>query len=453
MNALPIIRYFTASLFSFMLAFQGCKENPIITTTSASLSDPTVQPAVIYTNPPNGSNGPYKNIYNGYDGSGSYHFFVQFNKLMDSYSFSSSTVSIEGFDEEVYIQRSYYYDQYSDIFRFTVYSQSSGQAKFTIGRKYTVRIKSSVQDLHGYTLAGDFVFSFTPEPSFRAVSGYPQETVESGSVAPWIQFNSKVPSSIVSSLKITPQISGNWVYPYGDSTRLSFNPSTDFTLNTPYTIEVLSGAKDVMNNPIASPFSFTFTKKNTFKVSYIYMTQFDQRLAFRISFNGTADTTTIRNAFSISPAVAGKIEFNYSNYDFYFVPDSDLTPGTLYTISITSAVKSSQGIPMEPYSGQVYASDFQIASNFPYQYSDVSRYTSIELRTNYSVDTSTVKGAFSISPAAAGTLIAYKNYIHFVPSQILQANTQYTVSINTSLKTTSGYSLKYAHTYTFKTGK
>jgi hypothetical protein len=450
-NALKVV----APLFVLLvLFFQGCQEDGATTVVSTNLSDPNVQPAVIFTNPPNGGQGPFNNVYNGYDGYGSYHFFVQFNKLMDGNTINYSNISIEGFSEPVTVQSSNYGSQYSDMYRFSIISTKNyNYAKFEVGHTYTVRIRSKVQDIHGYNLKSDYVFTFSPEPAFRAVSGYPVDVVQDGTITPSIQFNSKVTSAIGASIKFTPNISGTWLVSSYDSTRITFTPNTDFTLETTYTVEVQSGAADRENNSIAKPYSFSFLKKNNFKVDYIYTTTLDQRLAYRIAFNGMVDTNTVRNAFSTTPTVKGRIDFNYSNYDFYFIPDSGLVPGAQFTIALSSAVKSKSGIPLQAFSAQLYAADFQSNSFYPYQYSDVSRYSSVEIRMTYDVDTSTVKGAFSITPAVEGTLFSYKNFIHFVPSKILDANTLYTVTVTTTLKTTGGYPLKYSFSNNFRTGK
>jgi hypothetical protein len=58
----------------------------------------------------------------------------------------------------------------------------------------------------------------------------------------------------------------------------------------------------------------------------------------------------VRQAFSFSPPVSGTF-YLYEQDEFDFYPSVELQPYTVYTITISTALKSQSGIPIKaPYS-------------------------------------------------------------------------------------------------------
>jgi hypothetical protein len=74
--------------------------------------------------------------------------------------------------------------------------------------------------------------------------------------------------------------------------------------------------------------------------------------------SGPIDTSTIRTAFSISPAVSG-VFYTYQQNAFEFSPSAALQPYTVYTVTISTALKSPTGVPLEA----AYTSSFATGGN------------------------------------------------------------------------------------------
>jgi hypothetical protein len=70
------------------------------------------------------------------------------------------------------------------------------------------------------------------------------------------------------------------------------------------------------------------------------------------------------------------------------------------------------------------------------------------------VDTSTVRPAFSISPPVAGTFIMADNspFFAFRPDSVMAANTAYTVTLSTSLKSKTGVPIHAPYLLYYSTG-
>ncbi|GAB1414878.1 hypothetical protein MASR2M117_02840 [Paludibacter sp.] len=65
-----------------------------------------------------------------------------------------------------------------------------------------------------------------------------------------------------------------------------------------------------------------------------------------LEFNWDMDETTTREAFSITPAVAGKLTFEDSQYRLRFKPDMPLEKATLYTVKLAKTAKHPDNISL-----------------------------------------------------------------------------------------------------------
>lgn len=87
------------------------------------------------------------------------------------------------------------------------------------------------------------------------------------------------------------------------------------------------------------------------KVSYSIPTKSDTNygvnLQLGVVFTRAMDTTSLRNAFSLTPSVPGTISFTNANKSIIFKPTSPLPYATYFTLMIDSTAKSAQGIPID----------------------------------------------------------------------------------------------------------
>ena len=84
----PKIGALFLSAIGLLMFAAGCKETTTVNSPPDNLLDPNVKPVVLYTYPPNNGVGPFNVYTRGVNGQQP-HFFLQFNKLMITSSFTS----------------------------------------------------------------------------------------------------------------------------------------------------------------------------------------------------------------------------------------------------------------------------------------------------------------------------------------------------------------------------
>ncbi len=161
-----------------------------------------------------------------------------------------------------------------------------------------------------------------------------------------VQFkDSLIQDSVENSFSLKPEIAGTfeWV----DEKTFTFTPTDKWKAETKYTMELAAGiqandggfTEDVITN------SFTTIGK-------VRVTEFDpkngtgnvnvkERVAVR--FDQPVDRKSAEGKFSISPNLAGKIEWNDNSTRLVFVPSNGLGYSTKYTVKVASGVKSKHG--------------------------------------------------------------------------------------------------------------
>ena len=347
--------FVTAALF-----LAGCKDDAVVYGPD-DLTNPAVQPAIIFTSPTAGSVGPYKNLYNSAEYQA--HFILRFNKLMRKASFVPGTIRVLGFERPVVVTLFERYfirfektsgdDYYNDFLEFAIRdSLSYNYMDYRIGQTYTVVIGTEAEDINGNHLTATYSFSFEPEPSFRVIMTSPKDGSVNNdpSSAVNVHFNSRIDQTIRPRLHIAPQITGAWYFTDYSGDVATFLPSTSFPYNSTYNVTVDAGAADIYNNQLAQQFvsSFRFAP---FQLSYSYPQDGAENFptstgSFYFQFNGAIDTNSIRPSFSITPPVTGTILTGGGGFTFVF--SSSLVPSTAYTITISSGLKAMDGTHLVP---------------------------------------------------------------------------------------------------------
>ncbi|HUL44753.1 MAG TPA: Ig-like domain-containing protein [Bacteroidota bacterium] len=473
-SSLVLISIFLIAFFLSACTKEG-PEGPAGGSGSNELMDPSILPDLVSTFPANNETGPF-GLYA--PGTGYYlpHFVVQFNKLINVGVLPPNVVRILGFSRPVYV-RPYSYIIYNDkrarplsppangpfdyIFSFFVYDSLRGATEpYDIGTTYTVIIDTTLFDINGNHPARRLVFSYTPEPYFRTVAIVPSNgsTNLNRRTEPYIYFNSRVNSAILSQLSISPAVGGDWyLYTY-DSLSVYFSYSTPFSFHTAYTVNVDASATDATGHQIHAATSSTFTT-GTLGISYSSpsngSTMVNPMTQIELDFNDEVDTASVRTALSITPPVPGALSI-YSNY-CYLYPTQPLIPATQYTVTLSTALKSTDGFHAEsPIAVRFTTAPFSISSTSPYdQSTDVSRSSYCYIYCNSFIDTGSVRSAFHIHPATPGYFQLYPgaDYFAFSPTSLLQASTLYTVTIDSTLRAVGGSPLGAPYSFTFITGQ
>jgi hypothetical protein len=336
---------------------------------------------------------------------------------------------------------------------------------FKSGTTYTVSLTTGLKAIDGTSLSAPFRSTFTTEP-FRVSSTSPSDGSNgvSNSSAIYVYFNTSIdPTSVASSFSISPNVAGRIQYSgNGSSASMYFQPAQSLNSGTTYTVTLSTNIKALDGSYLPQPYTFSFTTQ-PFLVQSIQPYGGSSSIAntspVQLYFSDVIDTASARRAWSISPSVNGTMTFDYSGTSFTFTPIPKFAAGTLYTVSLSTEMKSKSGAHLAALYQSVFMTDyFQLTSAYPSSGSTyVSRYNQFSLSFNDAVDTSSVRRSVSISPAVSGTFGYYGGIgygtVTFSPTLSYAANTACTVTVRTSLRSTGGDTLAFPYVFGFTTGQ
>jgi hypothetical protein len=360
-----MMRYLTCLFLIIILSCENSPNNPVINNyySTDSLSNPNVKPRVIFTNPSNGAIGPFID-YNINNNPSNPQITIQFNKLINVMNFHDLNnkfivLKTKSKNYPLYLinNQSTEGNTYSFLQNILLLSF---QEKYLANEIYTVTVDTTLFDVHGYRLTIPYVFSFTPEPQFR-VYGFSRNNIDVSITffSPLsINLNSKVDSSFFDKISISPPIHGSWHFnPYypliNDSTMIFYFSKDTLLYDTQYTVSIAGDAKDINGLTIKEPYHFSFTTES-FKVSLSsYASIFGPRGFniqdfFTFTFNGLADTASVRSSIIVTPIVPFTINLNSSgngcNSVYLSLQEDKLLPSTTYQIQFKNTIRSIKGV-------------------------------------------------------------------------------------------------------------
>jgi len=435
-----------------------------------SLSDSTISPRVIFTSPSHGTSGPFQ-LYNYGPGSQRPHFVIQFNKFISTYSIGPNTVRISGFERPAVVRvrpQGFYYRldktaYYSDILEFDVVDSLGYYYRmpYEVGHTYTVVVDTSLRDINNNLMGEAYVFSFAPEPNLRILMIYPDPAAGKLSVTqnqfPSVLFNSKMTSSLFSSISFSPPLSGLWNLSY-DSAYVSFSPSNPLSFSTQYTVTIPQGTADRDGHGLPQSFQAVYTTHPFMILSASPphgSVEVPPWTSVYFQVTGRIDVNTVVGAVTVSPSIAYSISAYENSFYLYLDSPARFATGTTYTITISSGLKASDGTSLVPYIHQFTTEPFEVNYTSPSNgQTGVYRYTSINVQCNDAIDQSTISSSLTISPTVAGTIsMTYdETGFYFSPTNGFAANTTYTVTVAASLKSTRGVAIESPRIFSFTTG-
>ncbi len=332
---------------------------------------------------------------------------------------------------------------------------------FAIGTTYTISIGSKAVDKNGDPLAGGFVTSFTTIPfavtGTSPANGSINWSTSSQTIS--VSFSDSLDTSKVqTAFRINPPIAGQ-ISESSNLRVLYFVASNNFLPDTIYTVTIDTSIRSRAQARMPQPYSFSFMtgSASPFSVTGTNPGNGDTTVlpgnVVTIYFSTTLDSASVRNAISIAPPVTGLISFPQPNA-LSFSP-LRLSLSTHYTVTIASSIASTSGISLgSPYTFTFATVPFEVTQSYPSNgLTQVSTAQYIDIYTTDAIDTSTVRSAFSITPAVGGSFPAWnESDFYFVPSTTLQPYTIYTVTISPALHSKSGVPLALPYSFTFATG-
>jgi hypothetical protein len=145
-------------------------------------------------------------------------------------------------------------------------------------------------------------------------------------------------------------VAGAVSYAAGTAT---FNPTADLSPGLLYTATITTGAQSqATNTPLASNYVWTFTTAATPTVLSTVpanlatgvLVNANVTATFSTAMTGTTLTATTFTLAQAGTSVAGAV--SYAAGTATFNPTADLSPGLLYTATITTGAQSSAGVPL-----------------------------------------------------------------------------------------------------------
>ncbi|MCU0511631.1 MAG: Ig-like domain-containing protein [Anaerolineae bacterium] len=178
-------------------------------------------------------------------------------------------------------------------------------------------------------------------------------------------------------------------------------------------------------------------------------------------FDRTLNCATVAAALSITPAVAG--DFTCDSSRVTFTPADDYERATTYTVSVSTAIRSSAGMQMlEPFALALTTTGFlQVAEAFPGNITEASVPTNTDITIVFnrpvvplvlSSDMSGLPVPLSIEPETAGSGEWVNSSIYtFKPAENLVGGIEYVVTVPAGLTAVDGSVLPEDYSFRFNT--
>ncbi len=327
---------------------------------------------------------------------------------------------------------------------------------------YTMEVPATASDDRGHLLGSGFSTSFTTV-AFRLVSSNPPDGTGNFDAQSQLFFTFSGPldpTTPTASFTISPHVEGSVIYPDYNSASFSFIPTGGFAYDTKYTVTISTGLKASNGTPLSAPSKISFTTE-PFQVASALPADgalnvpVGQTIYFYL--DGPIDTSTIRSAFSISPPVNGY--FRVAGLSaFTFNPEPSYALGTAYKVTLSTALKASNGTHLgSDYSFSFTTEPFIVTSTFPSNGEKNLPTTPLPVSVSFNsqYDTASVKSAFSMSPNIPGQF-RFTNYpgaasFSYTPDDSYKLGTTYTIDISTAAKALVGGHLFSPYSFSFST--
>ncbi len=255
--------------------------------------------------------------------------------------------------------------------------------------------------------------------------------------------------------------------------QLTFNPTSDFASGETCTIEVSTGATDILGNPLDSPYSsagFTIVDGTAPTVDSSSPSGTDVAVTTNIvvTFSEAMNTATAQTALTLDCSVSGTLTnangtFSWAGVDtqMTFDPTSNLASEETCTINVSTAAEDVSGNALaSSYTSAAFTTEDVIAptvsSTIPTNGAiDINRTTNITVNFSELMNTTATESAFSLdcSGAITGSISwpVDDSQLVFNPTSDLPNETTCTIEVTTTAEDDSGNALASTYTSTFTT--
>ena len=445
-------------LLLFALIALTCVEDPpALDPGTGSVTDPRTAPRITYVYPPLDTFGPYTEWDRDASPSHSSRMEIRFNKIMNVSSVrrairirsSVHTIALDTSRIEAVDEMNFFF------YVWDSWPQSE------IGEVLTLSLASPVYDFNSNAILPGDLGTITPEPEFRVrriapEAGTPLQPVLGQKFE--LFFNSNIDSTIMTFLSVLPSLPSPWAIGTDSlSVRL---PMTSVEPSTAYEITLRSGAADRHGRAMemASVYRYPATPFDLWANYPSYdtvETSLTRQVALSCAFY--LDPVSVSSAVHISPDVPGGVSIGYPATGILLVPIREFEQRTRYVIRVDTTLRTIGGDALrQERTFSFTTGQFRLSSTSPADGEQgVYRYPIVSIRFTGRLDSATIPQAFSISPPVDGTFAdgSSPDAVIFRPGLRLLANTTYTVEIDSSIRSVSGYRIGSPYSFTFTTGK
>ncbi len=348
---------------------------------------------------------------------------------------------------------------------------------------YTGTITTGVKNLAGLALASNYVWTFTTaaSPALAAptiTSTDPTNNATNVSIAKVIKavFSEAMDPATISASTFSVKQGNNPVngtISYSGTT-LSFVPNSPLSPGLIYLVTITTGAKNLSGTALASSYVWLFTTAASEVAVVPTVTSTDPinnatnvsvNKVIKAVFSQEMDPATISAAtFSVKQGntpVNGTI--SYSGTTLTFVPNSPLSPGLIYLVTITTGTKNSAGVALEnnyvwlftTAASEVAVAPTVTSTDPANSASNVALNKVLKATFSQTMDLATITGAtFTLkqgNTAVAGTVTYSGNTASFTPNSPLSSGLFYTATITIGAKNASGIALASNYDWNFTT--
>jgi len=349
---------------------------------------------------------------------------------------------------------------------------------------YTATITTAVKDLAGNALAADYVWNFTTGSA--ALITPPEVTnTDPLNAAIGVAFNQKVAATFSKTMDATTITTATFTLMQGASTisgfisysgtTATFSPAANLMPNTTYSAKISTGAKDLAGNAMANDYMWSFTTGAAAVVTPPQVNSTDPAntaigvaLNQKISatFTKTMDASTISAAtYTLKQGTNSISGFvSYTGTTATFDPAVNLSPNTLYTVTITTGAKDLTGNALAANyvwsfttgAATVIVPPTVISTDPLNNATNVALNQKIAATFSKTMDATTITSSTFTLKQGALSVPGFTSYSGttaiFAPAANLSPNTVYTATITTGAKDLANNAIAANYVWTFTTG-
>jgi len=237
--------------------------------------------------------------------------------------------------------------------------------------------------------------------------------------------------SVLSGLSVQPQIP---IAVEMQAETVILRPEKPFEPGRRYNFTLASSIQDTHSVPMGDDYRWAYSLPDlvsqlsgpAVKASYAQQVERPLRLAFNYAIDQASFAAAVRVSRPGQERVEG--DWTWAHQEAAFEPVDGYQYNTTYTITFDDELRDDQGLPFPSPGPLVYRMP-SILAYWPGEKEPAPTETSILLQFALPVDHAGTEAAFQVEPSTPGKFRWETNNLRFIPDDLLQINTVYTVTL------------------------